>query len=155
MKKIIFFAILGAFSLNFISCEEENEKEGNNVVITPVENLYTGTINVEFRGETNATEGIDCGVSKDDNKKTIDLSLYQVKFVPQMPMTIDLTIPEITFQDSDNGIKFSADSIAPTMGGNPYPDYAAKNLTGIITGDSIWFQCTVGDYPTTYQGNLK
>jgi hypothetical protein len=41
------------------------------------------------------------------------------------------------------------------MGGNPYPDYAAKNLTGIITGDSIWFQCTFGDYPTTYQGNLK
>jgi hypothetical protein len=155
MKKIIFFAILGAFSLNFISCEEENEKEGNNVVITPVENLYTGTINVEFRGQNNATEGIDCGVSKDDNKKTIDLSLYQVKFVPQMPMTIDLTIPEITFQDSDNGIKFSADSIAPTMGGNPYPDYAAKNLTGMIMGDSIWFHCSFGDYPTTYQGNLK
>ena len=155
MKKIIFYALLGAFSLNFISCEEENGNETNDVVIKPVETHYTGTINVEFRGETNATEGIDCGVLKDDNKKTIDLNLYQVKFVPQMPMTIDLTIPEITFQDSDNGIKFSADSIAPTMGGNPYPQYAATNLTGMIIGDSIWFHCSFGDYPTTYQGNLK
>lgn len=154
MKKIIFYALLGAFSLNFISCEEENGNETNDVVIKPVETHYTGTINVEFRGETNATEGIDCGVLKDDNKKTIDLNLYQVKFVPQMPMTIDLTIPEITFQDSDNGIKFSADSIAPTMGGNPYPNYAAKNLTGKIVGDSLFFDVVFGTYPTSYKGKL-
>lgn len=157
MKKIIFYALLGALSLNFISCEEEdgNGNETNDVVITPVENLYTGTINVNFKGQTTDTEGVDCGVLKDDNKKTIDLNLYQVKFVPQMPLTIDLTIPCISFQESNNEIKFSADSIAPTMGGNPYPDYAAKNLTGMIIGDSIWFHCSFGDYPTTYQGNLK
>lgn len=155
MKKIIFFAILGAFSLNFISCEEENEKEGNNVSIIPLENIYTGTINVNFKGQATDTEGVDCGVLKDDNKKTIDLNLYQVKFVPQMPLTIDLTIPSISFQESNNEIKFSADSIAPTMGGNPYPQYAATNLTGMIIGDSIWFHCSFGDYPTTYQGNLK
>ena len=152
MKKIIFYALLGALSLNFISCEEEDGNETNDVVIKPVETHYTGTINVEFRGETNATEGIDCGVLKDDNKKTIDLNLYQVKFAPQMPMTIDLTIPEITFQDSDNGIKFSADSIAPTMGGNP--NYAAKNLTGKIVGDSLFFDVVFGTYPTSYKGKL-
>lgn len=157
MKKIIFYALLGALSLNFISCEEEdgNGNETNDVVITPVENLYTGTINVNFKGQTTDTEGVDCGVLKDDNKKTIDLNLYQVKFVPQMPLTIDLTIPSISFQESNNEIKFSADSIAPTMGGNPYPQYAATNLTGMIIGDSIWFHCSFGDYPTTYQGNLK
>lgn len=155
MKKMIYFALLGALSLNFISCEEENEKVENNVVITPKETLYTGTTVVKFDGKSNRTEGIDCGVLMDENKKTIDLNLYQVKFVPQMPLTIDLTIPCISFQESNNEIKFSADSIAPTMGGNPYPDYAAKNLTGIITGDSIWFHCSFGDYPTTYQGNLK
>ena len=116
---------------------------------------YTGTINVNFKGQATDTEGVDCGVLKDDNKKTIDLNLYQVKFVPQMPLTIDLTIPSISFQESNNEIKFSADSIAPTMGGNPYPQYAATNLTGMIIGDSIWFHCSFGDYPTTYQGNLK
>lgn len=157
MKKIIFYALLGALSLNFISCEEEdgNGNETNDVVIKPVETRYTGTINVNFKGQATDTEGVDCGVLKDDNKKTIDLNLYQVKFVPQMPLTIDLTIPSISFQESNNEIKFSADSIAPTMGGNPYPQYAATNLTGIITGDSIWFHCSFGDYPTTYQGNLK
>lgn len=157
MKKIIFYALLGALSLNFISCEEEdgNGNETNDVVIKPVETRYTGTINVNFKGQATDTEGVDCGVLKDDNKKTIDLNLYQVKFVPQMPLTIDLTIPSISFQESNNEIKFSADSIAPTMGGNAYPDYAAKNLTGMITGDSIWFHCSFGDYPTTYQGNLK
>ena len=157
MKKIIFYALLGALSLNFISCEEEdgNGNETNDVVIKPVETRYTGTINVNFKGQATDTEGVDCGVLKDDNKKTIDLNLYQVKFVPQMPLTIDLTIPSVSFQESNNEIKFSADSIAPTMGGNPYPDYAAKNLTGMIMGDSIWFHCSFGDYPTTYQGNLK
>lgn len=157
MKKIIFYALLGALSLNFISCEEEdgNGNETNDVVIKPVETRYTGTINVNFKGQATDTEGVDCGVLKDDNKKTIDLNLYQVKFVPQMPLTIDLTIPSVSFQESNNEIKFSADSIAPTMGGNPYPDYAAKNLTGMIIGDSIWFHCSFGDYPTTYQGNLK
>lgn len=157
MKKIIFYALLGALSLNFISCEEEdgNGNETNDVVIKPVETRYTGTINVNFKGQTTDTEGVDCGVLKDDNKKTIDLNLYQVKFVPQMPLTIDLTIPSISFQESNNEIKFSADSIAPTMGGNPYPQYAATNLTGMIIGDSIWFHCSFGDYPTTYQGNLK
>lgn len=157
MKKIIFYALLGALSLNFISCEEEdgNGNETNDVVIKPVETRYTGTISVNFKGQTTDTEGVDCGVLKDDNKKTIDLNLYQVKFVPQMPLTIDLTIPSISFQESNDEIKFSADSIAPTMGGNPYPDYAAKNLTGMIIGDSIWFHCSFGDYPTTYQGNLK
>lgn len=157
MKKIIFYALLGALSLNFISCEEEdgNGNETNDVVIKPVETHYTGTINVNFKGQATDTEGVDCGVLKDDNKKTIDLNLYQVKFVPQMPLTIDLTIPSISFQESNNEIKFSADSIAPTMGGNPYPQYAATNLTGMIIGDSIWFHCSFGDYPTTYQGNLK
>lgn len=157
MKKIIFYALLGALSLNFISCEEEdgNGNETNDVVIKPVETRYTGTINVNFKGQATDTEGVDCGVLKDDNKKTIDLNLYQVKFVPQMPLTIDLTIPSISFQESNNEIKFSADSIAPTMGGNPYPQYAATNLTGMIIGDSIWFHCSFGDYPTTYQGNLK
>ena len=155
MKKIIFYALLGALSLNFISCEEEDGNETNDVVIKPVETRYTGTINVNFKEQATDTEGVDCGVLKDDNKKTIDLNLYQVKFVPQMPLTIDLTIPSISFQESNNEIKFSADSIAPTMGGNPYPDYAAKNLTGMIMGDSIWFHCSFGDYPTTYQGNLK
>ena len=157
MKKIIFYALLGALSLNFISCEEEdgNGNETNDVVIKPVETRYTGTINVNFKGQATDTEGVDCGVLKDDNKKTIDLNLYQVKFVPQMPLTIDLTIPSVSFQESNNEIKFSADSIAPTMGGNPYPDYVAKNLTGMIIGDSIWFHCSFGDYPTTYQGNLK
>ena len=135
--------------------EDGNGNETNDVVIKPVETRYTGTINVNFKGQATDTEGVDCGVLKDDNKKTIDLNLYQVKFVPQMPLTIDLTIPSISFQESNNEIKFSADSIAPTMGGNPYPQYAATNLTGMIIGDSIWFHCSFGDYPTTYQGNLK
>ena len=99
MKKIIFYALLGALSLNFISCEEEdgNGNETNDVVIKPVETHYTGIINVNFKGQTTDTEGVDCGVLKDENKKTIDLNLYQVKFVPQMPLTIDLTIPSISF----------------------------------------------------------
>ena len=42
MKKIIFYALLGALSLNFISCEEVdgNGNETNDVVIMPVETLY-------------------------------------------------------------------------------------------------------------------
>lgn len=156
MKKIIFYALLGALSLNFISCEEEdgNGNETNDVVIKPVETRYTGTINVNFKGQATDTEGVDCGVLKDENKKTIDLNLYQVKFVPQMPLTIDLTIPSISFQESNNEIKFSADSIAPTMGGNPYPDYATKNLTGKIVGDSLFFDVVFGTYPTSYKGKL-
>lgn len=157
MKKIIFYALLGALSLNFISCEEEdgNGNETNDVVIKPVENLYTGTINVNFKGQATDTEGVDCGVLKDDNKKTIDLNLYQVKFVPQMPVSIDLSIPAISYKEDETMISFSADSIDPQMGGNPYTQYAATNLTGMIIGDSIWFHCSFGDYPTTYQGNLK
>ena len=47
--------------MNFISCEEEdgNGNETNDVVIKPVETRYTGTINVNFKGQATDTEGVD------------------------------------------------------------------------------------------------
>lgn len=160
MKKIIYCALLGALSLGFVACDDEDEKNDNSSTnsdgsqTTVAEQTYNGTIYVEFKGQNNATEDIDCGVLKDENKRSIDLSLYQVKFVPQMPLTIDLTIPGISYEEGESGILFSADSIAPTMGGNPYPDYAAKNLNGKIVGDSLFFDVTFGNYPTNYKGKL-
>ncbi len=145
-------AVIGLTLVGFTSCD----KEETNVVDTS-EVLYTGSIDVTFRGENVTTEGIECAYNFND-ENTLNITLKNIKFVPQMPLTITPVLSNIPYtkakaNDGSEVIHFEAPSIVPTLGGNPYEDYTATNIEGKIEGNTIDFSLSFGTYPTHYLGN--
>ncbi|MBO7499446.1 MAG: hypothetical protein J6T64_09725 [Bacteroidaceae bacterium] len=84
----------------------------------------------------------------------IDIYLYEVTFSPQMPVRIDMIIPDAECTRTKGHINFTGDGIEPTMGGNPVARYVATGLQGTITPDSLTFTTAFGGMTCTYNGAL-
>jgi hypothetical protein len=113
---------------------------------------YKGTMEVEFRGETVPTENVVVTVDYDKEKKTMDLLFHQVKFVPQMPVTLDILVPGIPVLILGGKISFSGEGIVPTTGGLPYEQYTVTGLAGALDEKGITFSLNFGSFPTSYSG---
>lgn len=152
-NKFITFAAVAAITL--AACDKNDEKENKYE-----DTAFTGTMVVTYEGDAYTTEGITVLVSGYDGPSDnhIDITMKGVKFVPQMPVTIDVIIPDVTASNSNGTISISGDDITPTLAnGTPYPAYMVKNLKGAILGygesdANIDMSLYFGDYPTTYTG---
>ena len=87
--------------------------------------------------------------------KTGSLTIYQIKFVPQMPVTIDVTIPNINVTSTPEQINLECARVIPLAMGGEYPRYTVTDLKGSIVGKEISFSLNFGSVPTSYKGKLE
>ncbi|MCQ2216963.1 MAG: hypothetical protein MJZ33_00585 [Paludibacteraceae bacterium] len=160
--------LIGALSFGTVACDDDDDDEPkqdqgvddgdmngqgqeNGNEAAPVS--YLGKMNVEFADLTYETDSINI-ISSYDSLGMLVLDFKGVKFVPQMPVKLDITVPSIPCQKNGDVVTFQADTIIPTMSSKPMPKYTASNIKGEIKGDSIAFSLNFADYPTSYKGKV-
>ena len=58
---------------------------------------YKGSVFVIYEGKEYETKDIKVTFRK-DNESTATISMYKVRFVPKMPVTVDLDLPGVNYQ---------------------------------------------------------
>lgn len=149
-----FLTIMTAACL-FCACEKVP------TVITDDSPEYTGKMVVVYEGEDFEQTGIKVLGEFNEDKTSVDIKLQKVKFVPAMPVRIDVTIMDIPVTAAGEGTwTFEGDGITPWAMGGPYETYRVDDLHGTITENSIEFSLGFyntkkqENYPTTYSGSL-
>jgi len=142
--KIKLFAIALA-ALSLIACEKTPEP------IVPEEADYIGTVIVEASKGT--VENPDSRVEfRPYEDGTAELTLYQVKFAPGMPMKVDVTIPGLTMTTTAEKITLTGTDIVPFALGGPFTQYTVTDLTGEIVGNKMTLNLKFGGTPTSFVG---
>lgn len=160
-KKFLLLSVLALLCGGFTSCEEDEKEpaQNGNVVENPVVKSALGTLTVQFMGQEIVTENVasEFFTEKDG---TMTLSLIEMKFVPQMPISITPVVSGISQQvsEADQHVTLlSGDGIVPTFGGNLKEDYVVTDFKGTLaSGDAeeLSFSCKFGNYPTTYKAKV-
>lgn len=146
MKIKILFASLLAISLT--ACK----KESQDTFILPEESDYKGTVTVMYQGEPFDNEDINVNFTPSEDGLTASITIYQIRFVPQMPVCIDVTIPNIELQSSNDEILLVCERCIPLALGGKFPTYTVTNLTGNVKKNKLSFSLNFGDYPTSFIG---
>lgn len=135
-----------------IGCNKNNPEE----TAGPKEGSYVGTVTVNSTsGEVFDNENIEVTFTPSEDGKTATLILYQIKFTPRMPMTLDVTIPDVNITTEGQDIKLECAEVVPIAMGGPFPNYTVTNLTGKISGDELTFSLNFGATPTSFSGSIK
>ena len=134
---------LAALALN--ACEKTPEP------IVPEQADYVGTLTVEATAGTvvNAEARVEFLPYQDGSA---ELTLYEVKFSPRMPMKVDVTIPGITLTATPEKIILTGNDIIPFALGGSFTDYPVTDLEGEIVGDKLTVSLKFGGIQTTYEG---
>jgi hypothetical protein len=144
------FSIL-AVALLAIGCGKNEDVK----TITPISADYNGTVSVVFNGASFDNPDINVNLTPSADGKTASIIIYKIKFVPQMPVTIDVTIPDINLTSDNKTISLAKDMVVPLALGGEYPRYTVTNLKGTIEGERISFSLNFGDYPTSFTGTKR
>ena len=88
------------------------------------------------------------------NNQSAEIRIYGVSFSARMPVTIDMVIPNVTYNKTAQQITLKGDNIIPTAGGNAYDRYKVSSLQGTITADSLIISNDYGTIPTVYRGKI-
>lgn len=118
---------------------------------------YAGPLEVVYQGETYTTEDVSVTLDYDAAAGTVDIYMYQVRFVPQMPVVIDIMIPSVPVAVSGGTVSFAGEDIVPQMVGaggalTPVPNYTVTGLSGTFDEDAVAFSLLFGAFPTSYRG---
>ena len=130
---------------------------------------HINTPEPEVPEETDAYEAIGTlliptsGFTKEDlrtkvvlvDEEHLDIYMFDVKFATAMPVTIDMVISGVPYEQHGSTISFYGDSIVPYAGNKPYEKYVVTELEGSITADSMFISNNYGDTPSIYTGALK
>ena len=149
MKKTIY--LLLAFAAVLVSCEK-TEKED---VVIAVNGDYIGTLTVNSQETDYETDSVKVSFQPNEAGDSASITLYQVRFVPQMPVTIDITVPGISVENTENGALLSCVQSIPLAMGGEYPRYTVTGFQGEVKGEEITFSLVFGSYPTSYRGRLQ
>lgn len=154
MKRYL-ITLLGIICL-ICSCEKPE------TTITEGSPEFSGQMTVLYEGEEFLQNDIKIQVEFDQSKSTVDIMLKKVKFVPAMPVKLDISILKVpvTLQD-DGSWKISGDDIIPWAMGGPYDAYRVDDLKGTLTDTTCEFSLGFyntkkqANYPTSYSGVLQ
>lgn len=144
LNKLIF----AAAALLVLGCG----KKGTEDVLVPEKGSYTGTVTVVYQGSDFDNENIKVDFIPSADGKTADIVLNQIRFVPNMPVQIDVTVPDVTLQADEKVIVLSCARVVPLALGGEYPRYTVTDLKGNIVGDEMTFSLKFGDSPTSFRG---
>lgn len=138
-------------AMSMIACG----KETTETPLVPEEADYVGTVTVIYNEAPFDNEGIRVNFTPAEDGLTASITLHQIRFVPQMPVTIDVTIPDIALQKSEDKITLSCERCIPLAMGGEYPKYTVTDLRGEIVGEELAFSLNFGDYPTSFKGRIE
>ena len=152
MKKL-FAAIIALAALAGCSKEKNENRISGDVP-------FIGKMTVVYRGENVVTDNVMVDFcTEGEAEGTATLKMYQVKFVPQMPMSLDINIHDVKYTVSGEVVSFNADGVVPLPrrpsrieAELPAEMYTVRGLAGTIRGGVLEFSLSFGDFPTSYKG---
>ena len=131
-----------------------SKNEPVKIIETPTETVYSGTMTVVADGKDNVSKNVNVNVSlQDDGTATIIFN--KVKFVPQMPVSLDVTVPGVKCEIRENEIILSGNGIVPMAMGMPYAKYNVTSLAGKITAGKLTISLNFGEFATSYDGDAQ
>lgn len=147
MKTKLLFAIASAVLL--AACSK------NPSIETPESETadYTGTVSVEYEGEIFDNEDIKVHYVLSDDGKAAEILIYRIKFVPKMPVRVDVTIPDIQVVRDGGRTLLYCDDLNPLALGGEYPKYRVHNFEGEDSDHGLQFSLLFGEYPTWFSGS--
>ena len=184
MKKFLLFPLL-VFMTAFIvpACSDDEEDIfppaasdsiggdtiGGDTIINGGDTIGGGNSNevvlevIKYKGRmvvngTYVQDSVFCEITRKSNKMT--LNILNVKFAEAMPMYISLTVPEIPFNVTDNGmgiVVFNGDSIVPMMGTLPAQAFMFESINGSIEKkeSKLYFSATIsGRGKISFSGDI-
>lgn len=114
MKAIRLF-VAALWGMLLVSCGKETPEKP----LVPEESDYVGTVTVIYQEAPFDNENISVNFTPSEDGQTASITLHQIRFVPQMPVTIDVTIPDIRLQSTTEKIILSCERTIPwALGGN-------------------------------------
>ena len=133
-----------------------SKNEPVKIIETPTETVYSGTMTVVADGKDNVSENVNVNVnvSPQDNG-TATIIFNKVKFVPQMPVSLDVTVPGVKCEIRENEIILSGNDIVPLAMGMPYAKYNVTSLTGKIVAGKLTISLNFGEFATSYVGDAQ
>lgn len=96
-------------------------------------------------------EDIEVNFTPSEDGTTASVTIYKIRFVPQMPVTIDVTIPDIDLTVTKDAILLACDNVIPLAMGGEYPRYTVTQLEGTLKDDSLEFSLNFGSSPTAFK----
>ena len=115
---------------------------------------YKGTVSVEYQGAVNDNEDIRVNFEASEDGATASITIYKIRFVPQMPVTVDVTSPDVQLTQSGDEILLTCDEVVPLSMGGPVERYKVTGLKGKQKGDELNFSLNFGSFPTSFTGVL-
>lgn len=152
MKKSILFMF--ALTAILVSCDK-SEKENEESVTVLESTDYTGTLKVNASSGAFDTDSVKVSFNVTEKADSASITLFQVKFSPRMPVSLDVTVPGITVTPTEKGAILICDSIVPLAMGGEFPNYTVKGFEGEIINDELTFSLNFGSTPTSYQGKAQ
>lgn len=147
-KKLI---LIASMLLAVAGCSKSNVNEEK---VPPRSSVYSGSLNVVAGGKDNVTEGVEVNADIDKDG-VLTLVFHKVKFVPQMPVSLDVTVPDVKYsREADGSLLLSGDGIVPITMMQPYPKYTVTGLTGKMSAKALSVSLNFGEFPTSYSGNV-
>ena len=146
MKKFIYLLSL----LGLVCCTKDSVPIDYSVGLH-----YKGSVWVEYNGESYENKDIEVSFTLSEDGKSADIRMNRIRFVPQMPVTVDTVLP-VTVTGSGNNYTFTADNVYPhSPAGVEQQKYRISKLSGMVTGNMLSFSLYFGDYPTTFTGSRQ
>ena len=147
-KKLI---LIASMLLAVAGCSKNNVNEEKGA---PCSSVYSGSLNVVAGGKDNVTEGVEVNADI-DKEGVLTLVFHKVKFVPQMPVSLDVTVPDVKYsRAADGSLLLSGDGIVPITMMQPYPKYTVTGLSEKMSDKALSISLNFGEFPTSYSGNV-
>lgn len=147
--KLLNAFLIAAVSVVAAAC---SKNEPVKIIETPAETVYSGTMTVVAGGKDNVSENVNVNL-QDDGTATIIFN--KVKFVPQMPVSLDVTVPGVKCEIRENEIILSGNDIVPLAMGMPYAKYKVTSLNGKIIAGKLTVSLNFGEFATSYVGDAQ
>lgn len=149
MKATKVLLALAAFAL--LACNK-NEPE---ILPTPEMADYKGTVTVTYQGAPFDNDDVEVNFTPSEDGTTASITIFKIRFVPQMPVTIDVTIPDVGLTVTKEAIQLSCDNVIPLAMGGEFPRYTVTGLKGTVKDNELDFSLNFGDYPTSFKGTKQ
>ena len=147
--KLLNAFLIAAVSVVAAAC---SKNEPVKIIETPAETVYSGTMTVVAGGKDNVSENVNVNLQVDG---TATIIFNKVKFVPQMPVSLNVTVPGVKCECRENEIILSGNDIVPLAMGMPYAKYNVTSLNGKITAGKLTVSLNFGEFATSYAGDAQ
>ena len=143
--------LLSVLLLVAAACQKNDEAEE---VKKPVKAEYKGTVTVTYQEQDYDNPDILVSYDPNEDGTLVSITLHKIKFVPQMPVTVDVTIPDVAVSDKDGKKVLTCGEVDPISMGGPMERYKVTGFSGEVQGDNLSFSLNFGSYPTRFSGTI-